>query len=324
MSKRKEKTGASRSRLTVGARFKSWLKDHRRVALDSFRRMLAKPATSLVTLAVIGIALALPIGFYVTLANVQDLGQRWESTTRISLFLDQKASDEAIQRLKTELSVWPEVEQLHVVSKEEGLQEFKTISGFADVLKHLDHNPLPVVIEILPRSDYSDSAKAYELRQRLNDLPLVELAQLDMEWLQRLSTMLQIGQRMALGMVVLLSLGVLLIIGNTIRLEIENRRDEIIVVKLVGGTDAFVRRPFLYTGMWYGLGGGILATLVVVMGLWLLSGPVASLAGLYQSDYRLSGLSFADTLWLWLMATLLGYCGAWFSVSQHLDALEPQ
>jgi cell division transport system permease protein len=141
---------------------------------------------------------------------------------------------------------------------------------------------------------------------------------------QRLNAMLKLGQRMALGLVLLLSLGVLLIIGNTIRLEIENRRDEISVTKLVGATDAFVRRPFLYTGMFYGLGGGIVASLIIVLGLAVLNKPAATLAGLYQSDYQLLGLNFSDMLSLWLMSALLGFFGAWFSVSQHLDDLQPQ
>lgn len=320
----KRESGARASKIGISSRFKAWLKDHRRVAIASFQRLLQRPLSSLVTWLVIGIALALPVGFYVTLANVQTLGKQWQSTTQISLYLHQKTSDQAVESLHRELSVWPEIDELRLISKEEGLQDFQSLSGFSDVLKHLDHNPLPVVIEVLPARSHSQAAEAELLLQRLQKLPQVDIAQLDMEWLQRLALMLQIGQRMALAMVLLLSLGVLLIIGNTIRLEIENRRDEILVVKLVGGTDAFVRRPFLYTGLWYGLGGGILATLIVALGLAVLSEPVANLAGLYSSSYRLNGLSFTDTVSLWLMASLLGYFGAWLSVGQHLDELEPR
>lgn len=320
----KQGSGAQLSKVGFSARFSAWIKDHQRVAKDSLQRLKEKPLNTAITLAVIGIALALPVGFYVTLANVQTLGKNWESTTQISLYLDRRATAQAIERVRTDLALWPEIETINVISQEQGLAEFRAMSGFSDVLKHLDHNPLPVVVEILPSAEYSDSAKAYELLQKLQAQPLVDMAQLDMEWLQRLALMLQIGQRMALGLVMLLSLGVLLIIGNTIRLEIENRRDEIIVVKLVGGTDAFVRRPFLYSGLWYGLGGGILASIIVAAGLLLISKPVSNLAGLYHSDYRLLGLSFSDTLSLWGMAALLGYFGAWLSVGQHLDELEPR
>lgn len=320
----KQSSGAKLSKVGFSHKLIAWFKDQRRVAKDSVRRLVAKPVNSLVTIAVISIALALPVGFYVTLSNVYDLGERWHASTQISLYLDKRASDAAIENLRLDLSLWPEIEKLIVINKEQALEEFKASSGFADVLKHLDDNPLPVVIEVLPIADYNNSEKAYDLLKKLQQQPLVEMAQLDMEWLQRLSLMLQIGQRLALALVLLLSLGVLLIIGNTIRLEIENRRDEIIVVKLVGGTDAFVRRPFLYSGLWYGLAGGIMASIIVALAWYLLSGPVMKLAGLYHSDYQLQGLSFYDTLSLWGMAGLLGYFGAWLSVSQHLDELEPR
>ena len=276
------------------------------------------------TWAVIGIALALPVGLYVALGNIQALGTRWEGSAQISLFLKQNLPDAAQQRLVEELQQWPEIEAIHVISKDEALAEFQALSGFADVLSHLEHNPLPVVLELLPAAEHSDPKAADALLQRLQKLPPVDLAQLDLEWVQRLAAMLALGQRLALGLVILLSMGVLLIIGNTIRLEIENRRDEIVVAKLVGATDAFVRRPFLYTGFWYGLGGGLCAGVIVGIGLAVLNRPVATLAGLYQSDYRLLGLGSADMLSLLMMAALLGFFGAWFSVGRHLDALEPR
>jgi cell division transport system permease protein len=198
------------------------------------------------------------------------------------------------------------------------------MSGFEDVLKHLQSNPLPVVFELAPMKDWNEVGKANELLQRLKKLPSVDLAQLDLEWVQRLNAMLKVGQRLALGLVILLSTGVLLVIGNTIRLEIENRRDEIIIVKLIGATDSFVRRPFLYTGIFYGFGGGVIASLIVAISLALLNAPVSSLAGLYQSNYELLGLNFADMLWLWVMSGFLGFFGAWLSVSQHLDQFEPE
>lgn len=320
----KKASGAKISKISFLASIKAWFKDHKRVAKESFSRLLSEPIDSLMTVMVIGIALALPVGFYVALGNVQALGSQWNSTAQISLFLDQRIQDSAIERLTTELTLWPEIKELHVISKEQGLKDFQTLSGFADALTYLDRNPLPVVIEILPTPAHSTAETAKVLLQRLQDLPPVELAKLDLEWVQRLAAMLKIGQRLALGLVILLSMGVLLIIGNTVRLEIENRRKEIIVVKLVGGTDAFIRRPFLYAGIWYGFGGGLLASIIVGIGLAIMNEPVANLAGLYQSNFQLLGLSFTDTLSLWIMASLLGFFGAWFSVSKHLDALEPR
>ncbi|NRB37829.1 MAG: cell division protein FtsX [Pseudomonadales bacterium] len=317
-------TGASASKVNIKTRLDGWIKDHRRVSKDSFKRLMAQPINSIVTWLVIGIALALPVGLYVALGNVQELSHRWDGDAQISLFLHQRVSAQSEQRLQQQLRSWPEIESLHIISKEQALEEFQAISGFADVLQHLDHNPLPTVIEIGPTPQFSDVAGAEKLLKKLQALPPVELAKLDLQWVQRLTAMLEVGQRLALGLVILLSMGVLLVIGNTIRLEIENRRDEIIVTKLVGATDAYVRRPFLYTGLWYGLGGGFIASIIIAVGLAILNKPVATLAGLYQSDYMLLGLSFSDMVSLWMMAGILGFFGAWFSVSKHLDAMEPR
>jgi cell division transport system permease protein len=158
----------------------------------------------------------------------------------------------------------------------------------------------------------------------LQQLPEVELAQMDLQWVQRLYSLLAVGQRVTLALALLLGLGVLLVTGNTIRLAIENRRDEILVIKLVGGTDAYVRRPFLYTGLWYGLGGSIVAGLLLSLVMLWLDGPVGLLAALYQSRFELHGLGFAGTLMLALAGALLGLAGAWLAVARHLGAIVPR
>jgi cell division transport system permease protein len=142
-------------------------------------------------------------------------------------------------------------------------------------------------------------------------------------WVKRLYQFMELGQRLVWALATLLGLAVLLIIGNTIRLSIESRRDEILVVKLVGGTDAFVRRPFLYTGIWFGLGGGIIAWLLLSMGLYWLSGPVETLISLYGSDFVLQGLSLSDSLMLIFDGVILGWLGAWLAVSRHLTKIKP-
>ncbi|MCK5880832.1 MAG: permease-like cell division protein FtsX [Sinobacterium sp.] len=324
MSKTPSAKQNAASRVSIKNRFDAWKKDHRRTFLESLQRLLAKPINSMMTWLVIGIALALPVGFYVAIGNVHELSGRFEGNAQISLFMHQRASPQVIERLHQELESWPELMSVKVIGKDQALEEFKAMSGFEDVLRHLQNNPLPVVFELAPSPSWSDAVRAEELLERLKKLPSVDLAQLDLEWVQRLNAMLKVGQRLALGLVILLSLGVLLVIGNTIRLEIENRRDEVIIVKLIGATDSFVRRPFLYTGVFYGLGGGIIASVIVAVGLALLNGPVAMLAGLYESNYVLLGLGFTDMLSLWVMAGFLGFFGAWLSVSQHLDQFEPQ
>ena len=194
--------GASSAQVSLGQRLKAWRKDHRRVAKSSLQRLLVDPVSSLMTWAVIGIALALPVGLYVALGNVQSLGNRWEGSAQISLFLQQNTSANTEQKLLTRLAQWPEIEAVHVISKQQGLEEFQALSGFADVLTHLSTNPLPVVIEILPAAGFTDPEPAALLLQRLQKLPPVELAQLDLAWVQRLAAMLKIGQRLALGLVI--------------------------------------------------------------------------------------------------------------------------
>ena len=149
-------------------------------------------------------------------------------------------------------------------------------------------------------------------------------ALLDMEWLQRLNSLMHLSRRLVQIVGGLLVLGVLLILGNTIRLAIENRREEIVVVKLVGGSNAFVRRPFLYTGLWYGVGGGVLAGLLVSLALWFLQQPVADLAKLYGSDFRLRGLGIMGGLNLVVLGGLLGLAGAWLAVTRHLVHIQPR
>ncbi|CAA0080576.1 Cell division protein FtsX [BD1-7 clade bacterium] len=320
----KTESGAKTAHIGVKARFQAYLKDHQRVMKESLKRLYRQPTNSMLTWCVIGIALALPVGLYLALGNIQALGQRFEGNAQISLFLDQKLTADAQQQLVDDLQQWQEIATVSLITKEQALEEFMTLSGYSDVLDRLDTNPLPAVIEISPIPLYNEPENAQKLLQRLQELPAVDMAQLDLAWVQRLAAMLKIGQRIALGLVILLSAGVLLIIGNTIRLEIESRRDEIIVAKLVGATDAFVRRPFLYTGLWYGTGGGAIATVIIAFGLSALNGPVAELAGLYESDHRLLGLNVSDVLSLWCMGAMLGLAGAWFSVTRHLSALEPR
>jgi len=175
----------------------------------------------------------------------------------------------------------------------------------------------------MPTQEYLQSESLVALSQQLLSIDGVDDALVDLAWVQRLQAMVSIGQRAVLVLGALLALGVLLVVGNTIRLEIQNRREEILVVKLVGGTDGFVRRPFLYTGLWYGLGAGLLAWVLVQLSLWYLSSVVDHLIQLYQSDFQLQGLGVGASAVLLLLAILLGSSGAWLAVLRHLKVIEP-
>jgi cell division transport system permease protein len=301
----------------------SYMVHHQLVAIDSLQRLLRSLVPSLMTWLVIGIALALPAGLFVALDNVDTVSRGWDGAAQISLFINKRVTEQDGRELAKQLQLRDDIAQVEFISREQALAEFKILSGYGDVLQHLDENPLPAVIVVRPVEQRVSAAATEQLYRELSKLPQVEQAIIDLEWVQRLYSMMELGRRVTLALALLLALGVLLVIGNTIRLAIESRRDEIVIVKLVGATNAFVRRPFLYTGLWYGLGGGIVCWLIISLSLLWLRGPIADLAGLYQSQFSLQGLGFGQTLLLWLASGLLGLAGAWLAVSRHLGAIEP-
>lgn len=315
--------GATQSRTGLSDRLRGWLDHHQRTGADSFRRLLDAPAASIMTWLVIGIALALPGALFVALQNLESISRGWDGAAQMSLFLEQEVAEDDGRALARKLESRDDVLATRYISRQAALEEFRTLSGYGEVLDDLEDNPLPAVISLRPREEDTSAETVQRLFGEMQEHPQVERAVLDLEWVQRLYSLMELGRRLTLALALLLSLGVVLVIGNTIRLAIESRRDEVVVVKLVGGTDAFVRRPFLYTGLWYGLGGGILAWLIIsVTVLWL--GPtVAELADLYDSDFTLAGLGAANTLALWVTGALLGWLGAWLAVGRHLSAIEP-
>lgn len=317
---RQAREGASLSRTRLRDRYNSWLHHHRLSAADSLYRVLENPVSSVLTWLVIGIALALPVGLDVALDNVSRLSANWDSPAQISLFLEQTVAPGVASELAEGLATRDDVADTRFVSRQEALEEFSTMSGFGDVLASLEENPLPDLILVSPADDRNAAA----LRDDLQALPEVAEALLDMEWLQRLNGLTALGRRLVLAVGGLLVLGVMLILGNTIRLAIENRREEIVVVKLVGGSDAFVRRPFLYTGLWYGVGGGLFGGILVTLSLWFLRQPAGELAALYGSDFQLRGPGIMGVLNLVILGGFLGLAGAWLAVARHLVRIQPR
>ncbi|GAB1260917.1 permease-like cell division protein FtsX [Aurantivibrio plasticivorans] len=317
------RSGASQSKTRTGDKFQAYWAHHRIVAVESLMRLLRTPMQSLLTWLVVAIAIALPAVFYIALEQFQTLGERWQAKPQLSVFIHYRAREAAIVQLQESLLTKASVAAVIYVSPEQALREFREQSGLGNVLETLEDNPLPAVLLVEPASTHASPEQLDALREELTQERLVDDVQLDMEWVRRLHQIMAIAQRVIAALAGLLALGVLLVIGNTIRLAIESRRDEITIVKLVGGTNAFVRRPFLYTGFWYGLGGGILAWLLLVIGVAWLSGPVTELAGLYESDFELEGLGFVETLAIWFGAGVLGLFGAALAVSRHLHTIEP-
>ncbi len=301
---------------------RAWLESHRASLIDSLRRLARQPIGSFFTCLVMAIALSLPMGLALLLDSIERLGGSWQRAAQVSVYLDLRASEQRGEALRDEIAAMEDVAEAQWISREQALEEFQQLSGLGDALRELPENPLPGVVLVTPRE--IDKARLEALRLRLAELPDVNQAQLDLLWVERLSAILKLGERFVFGLTLLLVLALLLVIGNTIRLHIENRRTEIEVIKLVGGTDGYVRRPFLYMGALYGLGAGLLAWAVLAYGLNWLDQAVVRLAGLYGSDFALLGVPMADGLSLVLGAVLLGYIGAWLAVARHLRELAPR
>lgn len=297
--------------------------EHLRVFFFSLGKLWVNPFGTLLTACVIGITLALPAGLHVLLKNVSVVTSSWESTVQISLFLKDSIGAGRGDILSGELKRLPSVAKAQYVSREQSLEEFRESSGFGEALDLLEENPLPAVIVVTPKPELG-KVQVAALLQELSALPEVDQAKLDQQWLERLYALLSIAGRLIWLIASLLGLAVIVIVSNTIRLDIENRREEIEVMKLIGAPDGFIRRPFLYTGFWYGLLGGFIGFLFVLIALLVIGGPASQLTALYQSGYALSGLSFGATLLLFAAGIVLGWLGAFWTVSRHLSRIEPR
>jgi len=316
--------GASVVKKGVGSLLQSWFVRHLQTFFYTLGQIWRRPFNALMTAAVIGIALALPAGLNVLLSNAQQVASGWDGATQVSLFLKRGVSESRAQTLARELEASPEIGSVRYISREQALEEFKSLSGFGEALQVLEDNPLPAVLVVFPTVEQSDGALAVErLLEKLRARSEVDVAQLDMQWVKRIYAMMDIVRRGVWVLGSLLAMAVLLVVGNTIRLAIQNRRDEIVIIKLIGGTDAFIRRPFLYTGFWYGLFGGIIALVLIQTSLMLLAEPVAGLAGLYGSDFELQGLDVITAVALFGGGCLLGLLGSWLAVGRHLREIEP-
>ena len=317
--------GASGQKIKFADRWRGYKSHHRDTIRISLLKMMREPVQTLMTVAVIAIALALPTALYLMVENIQRMGSNFESSAQITIYVQKGAKPEAIEKLQDKLENLAAVDSVSYISAEQALLEFKALSGFGSALRYLEDNPLPAVFLVQPIvSEPIDLAQTNSLIASIADLPGVEDVQIDMQWLQRLHSLTEVGHKVVLALGATLGLGVLLVIGNTIRLAIQSRRDEIIVVKLVGGTNAYVRRPFLYNGVLLGLFGALTASIMLYGSVVWISSSIADLADLYQSQYRLAGLGFLRFLMLMCLGGLFGLAGAWIAVSKHLKDIEPK
>jgi cell division transport system permease protein len=286
------------------------------------RRIFSSRLGGFFNILVIGVALSLPAGMYLLLQNVQGLVAQLSGTPQISLFLSLDAKPGDIDSLRSQLAQNPAIARVEFVSRADALEQLKHSTGLADVIGGLQQNPLPDAFVIYPRPD---SALALEaLRNGLAKLPRVEQAQLDSAWAYKLEALLRFGRIVVLILAGLLSLALVAITFNTIRLQILTQSSEIEVSRLIGATNGFIRRPFLYFGAAQGLLGGIMAWLIISLSLLLLNFELGSLTQLYASQFTLHPLSWGDSVSLLLFSMYLGWLGAWLSVARHLSQIEPR
>jgi cell division transport system permease protein len=301
-----------------------WMTQHARAFISSIGNLFKNPIGNIFSTTVIGVALALPAGFYLLLDNAEEVIKSWEGNIQIAVYLQSNASDERAMVLKNELSNLNTIESITLITKEQALEEYKILSGFAEALDSLEENPLPSMLLIQPKIDTFAGQEGEDLLNQLGAIPEVESAQLDRQWVKRLIVILNILERAAIVLATLLSVAVLLIVGNTIRLSIINKRTEIEINKLFGATNAFIQRPFLYTGLIFGLCGSLISWFLLLISTLIMQEPINQLATLYNSDFSLQGLKFSEILILLISGGTLGLIGSWVAVGRHLKDMEPQ
>lgn len=300
-----------------------WFSRHVSIALGSLGRLFRHPFSSLMIVLVIAVTLALPAAINLVIKNARSISGSWDNALDFSVFLDQGISEDEARELGRLIEQRADVASVVFVSASDALRDFKVQSGFGAALDQLPDNPLPHTLVVRPGPG-NTSGSMVLLHEELGNLPETEHVQVDTEWVQRFHAILDIvRQAIAIG-ATLLGIAIIVVIGNTIRLDIQNRRDEIEVTKLIGASNAFVRRPFLWTGFWYGLFGGLMALALVYYGLFLLQGPVARLAGLYQGNIAVASISVEEAAGIIGIGVFLGLFGSWFTTARHMRRIEPR
>jgi cell division transport system permease protein len=298
-------------------RFGMWRRQHAWCLRDSLRQLLRRPLGSVLTIAVMGIALALPLAFYLLLANVQHLTSALGDSQAISVFLKSSQGAEQAATLAQNLRTRPDVATVALRTPQQGLAELAAIQGFGDAVHALPDNPLPFVLLVDPRAG-SERAQVESLVKALRAMPQVDEVQDNGQWRVRLDALVALGRRVMLLLAILLGAAAVLVIGNTVRLDIRGRAEEIAVQQLIGASPSFVRRPYLYEGACYGLAAGVVAVLLVLVLEAVLAAPVRDLVASYAGRLHFGGLSWGTLAATLAIALALGWLGAWIASSRYL------
>jgi cell division transport system permease protein len=297
---------------------------HTQAFFGSLGRLARSPVSTLLTLLVIALALALPASLRLFVTNAQAATGNFGNAIDLSVYFKTDVPLAKAQQLANAARARADVAEVKLISADKGLEDFRNYSGFGDALAALKQNPLPHMLHVRPRDTASTPAALEALRGYFSAWPEVELVQVDAQWVQRFNAILEVLRELLAIAAVLLAVGVLAVIGNTIRLEIAGRRAEIEVIKLVGGSNSFVRRPFLYIGLLYGLGGALLAWGIITVAVMLVGESVDKLARLYGSHFQLMGPTAEEIGALLGAGAVLGWIGAWISAARHLRSIEPR
>jgi cell division transport system permease protein len=332
MNRRIEKPGADSAAMKqaettrgpdASARGRIWIDQHLYSAVSSLGRLWQRRAATILTVLVMGLALALPLLLFLVLANAQRFGGTLTDSRDLNAFLAPERNAASARETLAAARALPDVADAHLRSPDDGLSDLRQLAGFSDAIDLLQDNPLPYVLVATPPPE-ADDTRIRLLAAKIEALPGVAFVQYDLTWRERLNRALALAARVLLLIGALLALGALLVVGNTIRLDVAARADEIAVVQLLGGTRGFVRRPFLYTGMWYGALAALVALGAVMFSRLLLAGPVAQLAQSYGSAFRLQGLSFEAVVATLAAGIMLGWLGAWVACGRELARGTPR
>ena len=311
-------------KVSVIGRISAFFRQNIEVFFSSFKSLWETPFATLMTVGVLGMALSLPSVFNVVYKNIEKVSEQWDGASEISLFLKKNIPDQQVQVLINKLSLYDDVDSVTYISRHQALEEFKKMSGFSKALNQLDENPLPAVLVVTPNGAGKNIAGSKLLVSKLKREEGVDLVRVDIEWLEKLQAIVSLVVDSVIAIAVLLLSSVLLIVSNTIRLNILNQRAEIEVFKLLGATNNFIQRPYLYAGAWYGFLGGVFAWLLTIVIIECLQGSVSSVMSLYQVQYQIMMMDITEVSLLVGTATVLGFIASYVSVRQYLVKIEPK
>ena len=304
-------------------RVRAWLRRHSYSFFSSLGVLLKHKIGTLMTVLVLAIAMFLPLGLYMTLSNMDGLNLRQDEWSAVTVFFQSGTTQEEVERVAGQLQKQMQPGSIAIISPAEGMLEFRQASGFGESLDMLEENPLPWVMQVSPQPGSTEQVEAdvEELTAFLASVESVEVTQFDYKWLQRLGRLMDLGTAVVTALVLLFGIAVVVVVANTIRLDVASHAEEIEILALVGAGNAFVRQPFLYTGLWYGLMGGLLAVILLGLAMLYLAGPIGLLLETYGTVFDLRGLGGYHTLWILLGGGFLGWLGAWIAVQRYLRLL---